>query len=691
MGLLQTFQDRVRARLRSFVLGPGVVDRADMIYGRQETYTPEEYGDYVSKSSAVYSIITMRAQMLASLPLKLHRMSPKGDAVDVTAGQAFDLFHRVNPRWTFNRLMQMTELSLCLWGEAFWFLERGETGDQPPREIWWGKPSRVIVQPDPVDYVRGFIYQPARLQQNLHFAPSEVIWFRYPNPVDEFEGLSPLAAACLAADTNRAAMVSNYNLFKNGLNPGGMVVPKNDGMFSSEQAQQLEELLTRRFQGVDKAHRWGVLRFDASIEPLGISPKDAEFTDMLAMTLEDIARAYHWPLDLIGGQRTYANVEASRLLAWENAIVPEAAFISEEINEQLLPMFGVGEPDHAEFDFESVSVFQEAKANEWGRAREQIQTNAITINEWRATQNKPAVVWGDMPLIELNAWVNSRYTPVLFEPALSEPASSADSTDSTPRGARSAPALIYGSDEHRALWRRFDERATKQERIIAKVARELFRRQKKSILAKMRGAMLTRDFDEDDPFDRKEWTKRFRVGIRPALRTVIASAGKDALKDLGLSIAFNLLDSNVVRFLEGRAQRFAVEVNETTWHALKDALKAGIEEGETIDKLAERVESVMELRENQSSEVIARTETVGAFNGGTLEAWKQTDGLVKRKRWLASLDDRVRDTHAEANGQTVDLDEDFEVGSARGPAPGQMGEAEEDCNCRCTIVAVVED
>ena len=48
-------------------------------------------------------------------------------------------------------------------------------------------------------------------------------------------------------------------------------------------------------------------------------------------------------------------------------------------------------------------------------------------------------------------------------------------------------------------------------------------------------------------------------------------------------------------------------------------------------------------------------------------------------------DDRVRESHRDAHGQTVALDDDFDVGGATGPMPGNLGAAEEDINCRCTV------
>jgi SPP1 gp7 family putative phage head morphogenesis protein len=130
-------------------------------------------------------------------------------------------------------------------------------------------------------------------------------------------------------------------------------------------------------------------------------------------------------------------------------------------------------------------------------------------------------------------------------------------------------------------------------------------------------------------------------------------------------------------------------VNSTTWDMLKTSLTEGIGKGEGIPDLAARVEAVMGDRIRSTPETIARTEVIGAYNGGTLEAWKQS-GVVTKKRWLATLDERTRETHTAAHGQVVPLDDDFEVGGFSGPCPGQMGDAGEDINCRCTMTAIVD-
>lgn len=64
-----------------------------------------------------------------------------------------------------------------------------------------------------------------------------------------------------------------------------------------------------------------------------------------------------------------------------------------------------------------------------------------------------------------------------------------------------------------------------------------------------------------------------------------------------------------------------------------------------------------------------------------------------RKRWYSFLDNRVRDTHAIANGQTIPIDEYFHVGNALlffpkdciTPKSTGMLHPEEIVNCRCSM------
>jgi SPP1 gp7 family putative phage head morphogenesis protein len=252
--------------------------------------------------------------------------------------------------------------------------------------------------------------------------------------------------------------------------------------------------------------------------------------------------------------------------------------------------------------------------------------------------------------------------------------------------------MAYGSPEHRAAFQRFVSRTEKHETAVATVTADLMRRQKQAVLAKVKeGRSLKRDAAEADdfPFNKARWIKQFRETIRPVLTEIVKDAGSQALEDLDIASAFDVTDPNVRQFLMQRAQRFAVEVNETTWEQLRASLADGMDGGEGIDQLAARVNAVMGDRIRSSGEVIARTESLGAYSGGVTESWRQS-GVVKGKTWLSAIDDRTRPDHVDAHGQEVGLDEDFDVGDASGPGPGMMDDPAQDCNCRCSMTAVLD-
>lgn len=365
--------------------------------GHRDEFGPDSYGDYLATSNEIFSVVQFRARQFGSLPLRLYD-GDSSEKTEVTDGPEADLLRRVNPHWTRARLMRQTEMSMGVWGEAFWAVQRDRPGGQP-KEIWWLKPSRVHPVPHRNDWLSGYLYE-ARDGTRVPFRTDEIVWFRYPNPLDEFAGMSPLAAARLAADVASASMKSNRNLFTQGMQLGGTISPAKDKVkFSADQADDLEKLLNRRFTGADKAHKWAVLRFEAAFNEWGVTPRDAEFIDGLNLTFRQVCRVYGVPPPLLFDleHATLANVRELQKIFWEHAGLPEANFYAYDIEEQLLPMFGERrQVKHVAWDFSTVPALQEAATAVWDRERQQIDSGALTINEWRKSKGMPAVAWGDV-------------------------------------------------------------------------------------------------------------------------------------------------------------------------------------------------------------------------------------------------------------------------------------------------------
>lgn len=705
MGLFERVQQQ--ARTRSAPIVKALADEAQT-YGATSTWwgekpnQPDIYGTYMGVNS-VFACVDLRASNLAGLPIQLFR--GKGEAEqEVTSGPARELLDRVNPFWTFRRLIYTTEMDLCLWGEAFWMVEKNGAGI--PQEIWRTKPTRVTIVPSATDYIAGYLYHPAGGGDPIPFARDEVIWFRYPNPNDEYAGLSPLAAARLGADVATSAMASNRRMFDQGVQLAGVVMPK-EGQFSTEQADELGRMLDRRFAGLDRAHRWGVFRSEVHMEPLGFSPKDAQYVETLAAGLEDVARVYKIAGELVGGGKsTYENFTQALRGLWILCLRPEGAFLADEITEQLLPMFGSMAPDRAVFDFSQVEALQDDKGLLWDRATKAFAVGALGEKAWHQTvgvEYDPA----DRRKMQLPG-IGETLVPLASETPITAPTVDVEPAGETPteRLARlwarleqatlAEPAvrtLDYGSDAHRVAADAFSRRITQDEQDIADLVRSLFAEQLEEVVQRLNQQLRALPADRE-PFDLEYWIREFRRRGQPVLREIYRRAGVEALIALGAAGAFDLDTAASIRFLASRAQRFAQHVNETTWRMLKAEISEALAAGESIPDIERRVRKLMGSRIQSSAETIARTETLGAANGGTLDAWRQS-GVVRKKAWLASLDGRERDDHRAAHSryqqEPIGLDQNFTVGGATGPGPGMLGAADQDVNCRCTVVPIVDD
>lgn len=162
-------------------------------------------------------------------------------------------------------------------------------------------------------------------------------------------------------------------------------------------------------------------------------------------------------------------------------------------------------------------------------------------------------------------------------------------------------------------------------------------------------------------------------------------------------ISFSIIDKNVVKELaigrnHSEFRTLSVDKKATyNWNKekIQRELTAGIIQGKSIPKIANDFYKVMGSNKKASVRN-ARTAVTSAQNGGRQQGFNQAQalGINFKKKWLSAHDDRVRDSHAELNGEMVDPDKPFSNGLMYPSDP--KGEPKEVYNCRCTMRAVIE-
>ena len=129
----------------------------------------------------------------------------------------------------------------------------------------------------------------------------------------------------------------------------------------------------------------------------------------------------------------------------------------------------------------------------------------------------------------------------------------------------------------------------------------------------------------------------------------------------------------------------------TRWNTkrVNAAILQGIIQGESIPKIAKRLQNVTKMNED-SAKRNARTAITGAQNKGRVDAMDNLaqKGLPIKKKWYATTGDgRTREAHLELHLTSVDYDKPFENSIGRIMYPGDPNAAPANTyNCRCSIV-----
>ena len=186
-------------------------------------------------------------------------------------------------------------------------------------------------------------------------------------------------------------------------------------------------------------------------------------------------------------------------------------------------------------------------------------------------------------------------------------------------------------------------------------------------------------------------TRAYELGGQIALNRIWRAARVgEAVGDWSgpvTGLQFRLQSAPVLAAIAQRGDRITGEVTQTMLNDLHTVLREQFyEQGLGPRQIASSIDQIFPPTYANRGETIARTETMIAQMEGKAETYRQNG--VQEKEWAAFLDDKTRDTHADAHGQRVLMDEPFMVGGNPMQHPGD-GPAEEVINCRCDMLPIV--
>jgi HK97 family phage portal protein len=557
-------------------------------------------------------------------------------------------------------------------GESFVIKERNGLGKVT--ELWICPPSWVNEIPSVINPYYS-IYPQGNMQAGLiKVLPEDMIHFKDPDITQPYlRGIGRANALGDDIEVDEQMVKYSKRFFYNGAIPSAVgIMPGAD----PETINRTEELWNQKYGGTSNSHKMAFLNWDAKVQLLKETNKDLEFIESRRYIRDESNQFFNIPPELMGilESSNRSTIDASYFLYSKNVLRKRLKFIADVLNIQLVPEFDKNV--YLEYD----EVVPEDKEYELKKASEGLKNGGLLVDEWRRANG-----WSELP----NGKGQILYVPLNMIPVpIGDNAFTVNlepqQTELPPTESPQKPKKKELTPEHKErMWHVFDKAAIKYERSFESAAKRFFQGQQERVNKSIEKSSKA----YDEPFD---WDEEDLLLFGALQAFWIASMQEGftvANETYGFGLSWDVFNPRFKEFIDKYGLDQAKEINETTKDKLRKTLSEGIEAGESIVKLRDRVSEIFTEAKTNRAKKIAITETHNTVGAGTFETYK--GAKIKQKEWLSTSDGRTRDTHAAINHQIVDTDKPFSNGLM---FPGDAsGPPEEICNCRCVLLPIIPE
>lgn len=684
-----------------YELGIGETGRDRIPEARPGNY--DKYLKTYADELWVHNCVSILAQDMADAPIYLR---DKGSKKRIEKHDVLTLLNRPNTAMSLAVLKEFISASEDLAGNAYLLFDDID-GRGQPHSLWPMMPDRVTIVPskDPAVFIEHYAYEVNGKQ--ILFERSEVAQFKRFNPLSMFYGLPALSAARMSADTDRASSKYNLKFFDNSARPD--IVFSTPHSLTPDQRKRMKDSWFQRHGGEGNAHGASFLEKGTTVEVIGVNQQEMAFIEQKKMSREEILAAYRIPPAIVGlfndGSLGNANTADQERIYQRRTIIPRAERFCSVLNDRLLPLFDKAGALEFFVDKSQISAIQEDESKRAVYAKayfdQGVPLNAL-IDAYGLPFKKIPVT-GDVSflpstMIAATEATKPRPTPQLpGAPGAGEP----DPDEEDPEkpkppkaGSTVAPSAAQMAAKHVA----FLAQAASEEGPFRAAVGKHFDEQRAQVVERIaaggvhsaNGAGLLRA---------QERTKLAAV-IAPFLAKALRS-GMSLETDFMERLAGRMFLSPTVKkverinkWVEKNAFAWAGDITETTLEKLDAVLQQALEDGLGVDETAKLVAEAFDAERDYRTLRIAQTEIIASLNEGANEAYRENPFLAG-KAWLSTDDEVTRESHLKAGidygvKNAIGVDDNFIVGTASGPTPGQTGDPSEDINCRCTMVPVLK-
>lgn len=612
------------------------------------------------------------------------------------------------------------------------------------------RPDLLRVVLDKSGGIEKYVFRSGGVEQD--FGVDEIINVREPDPTNPNMGKSRLLAVSLEIDADLASAIWNRHLLENGAEPGGVLTTEQE--LSDKAFDRLKAQWEARHGGPANAGKTAILEMGLKYEKLAQTQKELDFIESRKYNRDTILTQLGIPTSLVDSTANRANAETAKRMFEEDTIDPIMGLFVDQLDAFLLPMYAGTDNMTLTYvspiseDTEALLKEHETSINKWATVNEIREARGMEPLEggdvlYYPISSFPTV--GDVPpeapvdpakgsnvvvmkrqgtgsgiSQKKRKYLKRRIDSKNFRRnvVIKSVTEAVTKTIAEKIGQSSGKIKVKGvksfkgcpvhqkSDEGEGDQIELPEKVVqerkaylkslpKKERKFQTILKRFFTEQEAIVMENLeaqkgKNGTLTKGFIEDVIFDLDN-----QIGVLVALTAdSIASNISDGAGQITNLMGVPLEDLTaipiVINYVRDMPLKFSRQVNETTLKKLRKGLGEGLDNGEDLGAIGDRVAGVFKEARSVRTETIARTEVGKALNFGRYTEMKRQG--IKQKVWVSILSN-TRDAHGNngANGQVRDIDESFSVGGQLLRYPQDPnGSAKNTINCQCNASPVLD-
>lgn len=666
----------------------------------------DSYADY-AKVYEVYSWVRRAVGIIvdatATLPIVV--LDAKNKTIE--AHPLADLLKHGNDSQTMAEIASLWTINMMLAGESF--LEIVNDTRNRPVELWNRRPDYIGVIPDAsrpeFPTAAGYLYSQEAASGARRIEPERMVHSRFMNPVNDWRGIAPIAAAREGIIIDLHAQQWSKNFLKNNARPDFAIVAPQ-GVTSSERERYLADFV-RRNQG--NQHLPVILENGITdIKSFSFPPKDIEWLQQRKYSREEVATVFGIPEEILGfGRDTFENYRTAWEVTWTLTLLPllrrrdnaltthfnrytkwlkpgeriETDVSSIDVlNEDMLPKvqvarqywdmgvpfnildermgLGIGAVPGGDVGWGKASMVASATEsaatvaqNGNGQATSEQAAEAARLRRWAARRKNPNPADFQSDILS-----EAQKATIIDEGKEVENASGVST------GSDFFPGLVTrraiepvdpeGEMAERLRIERRAERqiaaglASQQERVLASLPEtpDDFPEWARNDLEQA----LRRQPSEDELYDmlRRALVQSVDLGV---------SAAAAQMESIGMGFDWTLANEEARAWANRYVGELITGIDETTRRRVQAEVEEWIVNGEPLDRL---IEDLTPVFGGQRAELIASTEVTRAYAEANRQAYRQAG--MRYIRWNTAADEKVCPVCSSLDGQVVGIDARFD-------------------------------